>query len=274
MENEHIQVITSEPDSFKVYFQKIWQFRALIWVFAKRDLKVKYAQTWLGLGWTIFQPLTAFAIYTFFFGYILQWKTDGIDYPVYVLSGLVSWNFFSLVVLSGINGIGESSQLVKKIYFPKSIIPISKVLFALFELGIYFVLLFLLLLLYEQSISWKFIFTPFVVLFNVFLSLSVVFWVSAITNKKRDLFHLVPFLLNFGIWFSPVFFDDNILPKKIGFLLDLNPITNIVEFMRWCLFDFGEFKMIWFLNFMFVLLFFLLGMYVFSRKEKMLLDYL
>lgn len=274
MENQQFQIISSEPDSFKVYFQKIWKYRNLIWVFAKRDLKVKYAQTWLGFGWTIFQPLTAFAIYTFFFGYILKWKTDGIDYPVYVLSGLVSWNFFSLVVLSGINGIGESSQLVKKIYFPKSIIPISKVLLALFELGIYFVLLFLLLLFYEQSISWKFIFTPFVVLFNVLLSLSVVFWVSAITNKKRDLFHLVPFLLNFGIWFSPVFFDDNILPKKIGFLLDLNPITNIVEFMRWCLFDFGEFKMIWFLNFMFVLLFFLLGMYVFSRKEKMLLDYL
>jgi len=265
-------VITSEPDSLKVYLQKIWQYRALIWVFARRDLKVKYAQTWLGLGWTIFQPLTAFAIYTFFFGYILNWKTDGIDYPVYVLSGLLGWNFFSFIVSSGTYGIQESAHLIKKIYFPKTIIPLSKILFASIELGINLLLLIGLILIYQQSISWKIVFLPLVIVYNAICALTLVFLFSAVAYKKRDILHLVPFVLQFGIWFSPVFFSRTILPKQISFLMDLNPLANLIEMWRLCLFGFGEVKWLWFISLGLVLILFYLSLYLFSRVEYTLTD--
>lgn len=122
----HKVVITSQPDSIIGYIQKIWRYRVLIYVFAKRDLKVKYAQTFLGLGWTILQPLTALLIFTFFFGYVLNWKSENLPYPLYVLTGLLGWNFFSYIVYQGSSSIQDSGNIIKKIYFPKIILPYLK----------------------------------------------------------------------------------------------------------------------------------------------------
>lgn len=272
-ENEEIHTMTAEPDGFTEYFQKIWKYRSLIWVFAKRDLKVKYAQTAIGLGWTLLQPLTALIIFTFFFGFLLNWQTEGMAYPVYVLSGLLGWNFFSYTVSAGTVGIQESAHLIKKIYFPKSIIPLSKMLLGLVELGVSLLLLILLLFYFGQSISWKVIFLPIVLLYNVMCALCLVFWISALAYKKRDLFHLIPFLLYFGIWFSPVFFSSDILPPQYVFALDINPMANVVQAWRWSLFDFGEFKWIWGVNFLIVLILLLTGMYVYNKRERSVADY-
>lgn len=265
--------MTSDSDDFKAYFQNIWKYRSLIWVFAKRDLKVKYSQTAIGLGWTLLQPLTALFIFTFFFGFLLNWKIEGIVYPIYVLSGLLGWNFFSYIVNSGTFGLQESSQLIKKIYFPKSIIPLSKMILGLVELSFSLVLLIPLLYYFEQEISWKVIFLPVVLLYNIICALGLVFWISAFAYKKRDLLHLIPFLLYFGIWFSPVFFSSDILPSKYTFILDLNPMANVVQMWRWSLFDFGKFNLIWLVNFLIVLVFFLLGMYLYNKRERSIADY-
>lgn len=273
IEEEEIHIMTSEPDSFREYFRKIWRYRALIWVFAMRDLKVKYSQTLIGVGWTIVQPLTALIIFTFFFGFLMNWQTEGIAYPVYVLSGLLGWNFFSYTVNSGTMGLHESAQLVKKIYFPKSIIPLSKMILGLVDLAFSLLLLIPLLIYFGQSISWKVIFLPIILFYNVICALGVVFWISVFAYKKRDLLHLVPFLLTFGIWFSPVFFSSNILPTKYAFLLDLNPMANVVQMWRWSLFGFGHFNWIWGVNFLVVFILFLLGIYAYNRKESSLVDY-
>lgn len=269
---EEIHYISSKPDSLKQYFQKIWKYRNLIFVFAKRDLKVKYSQTVIGLGWTLLQPLTALIIFTFFFGFLLHWESEGIDYPVYVLSGLLGWNYFSYMVSSGVFGLQESAHLIKKIYFPKSIIPFSKVLIALTELAISLLLLLPLMIYYGQMISWKVIFIPFVLIYNTFCGLLLVFWVSIFAYKKRDLLHLVPFILYFGIWLSPVFFSSDILPPQYRFVLDLNPMANVVQMWRWSLFDFGEFKWIWITNFGLISLFLFWGVYLYNRRESSFTD--
>ncbi len=268
MQNEEVHIMTSAPDKFGTYFRNIWKHRSLIFVFAKRDLKVKYSQTAIGLGWTLLQPLTALFIFTFFFGFLLSWETEGIAYPVYVLSGLLGWNFFSYIVNSGTFGLQESSQLIKKIYFPKSVIPLSKLLIALVELGISLLLLIPLLLYFGQTVSWKVIFLPLVLSYNTVCALCIVFWISVFSYKKRDLLHLIPFLLYFGIWFSPVFFSSDILPPQYAFVLDLNPMANVIQAWRWSLFDFGEFKWIWVANFFIVVAALLSGMYVYNRKES------
>lgn len=269
---EEIHIMTSKPDSLKIYFQKVWNYRALIWVFAKRDLKVKYSQTVLGLGWTLIQPLTGMLVFTFFFGVLLNWKTEGVAYPVYVLTGLLGWNFFSFTVNYGTIGLHESAQLIKKIYFPKSIIPLSKMILGLVDLGISLLLLIPLLFYFGQSISWKVIFFPIVLFYNIICAMTLVFWFSAFAYKKKDLLHLIPFLLMFGIWFSPVFFTNDILPSKYAFLLDLNPMSNVVQMWRWSLFDFGEFNWLWALNFLIVLILLVLGMYFYNGRESRFSD--
>lgn len=271
--SEEIQIMTPESDSFAEFFSKIWKFRSLILVFAKRDLKVKYSQTAIGLGWTLLQPLTALIIFVFFFGVLLNWKTEGIEYPIYVLSGLLGWNFFSYTVSAGTAGIQESAHLIKKIYFPKSVIPLSKMMLGLVELAFSLLILIPLLLYFGQSLSWKIIFLPFVLIYNVFCALTLVFWISALAYKKRDLFHLIPFLLYFGIWFSPVFFSSDILPNQYSFVLDLNPMSNVVQAWRWSLFNFGEFKWIWLVNFLIIFILLLSGMYFYNRKERSVADY-
>lgn len=270
--DEPIHYITAKPDSFKTYFQNIWKYRNLILIFAQRDLKVKYAQTVIGLGWTLLQPLTALFIFTFFFGFLLHWKTEGIAYPVYVLSGLLSWNFFSYTVSAGAFGLQESANLIKKIYFPKSIIPFSKVILAFIELAVSLVLLIPLMIYYGEMISWKVVFLPFALLYTVACALLLVFWISVLAYKKRDILHLVPFILYFGIWLSPVFFSNDILPEQYRFVLDLNPMANVVQLWRWSLFSFGEFKWIWLTNFGVVSLLLLWGMYLYNRKESAFTD--
>lgn len=268
-----IQEITPEPDSFTTYIKKIWRYRALIWVFAKRDIKVKYAQTWLGIGWSLLQPLTAMVVFSFFFSYVLKWKTGDIPFPLYVLSGLLGWNFFSYIVHAGSSSIQESSSLIKRIYFPKSILPLSKVIVALTELVISLFILIPLLVYFNIGISWKVIFVPLVLLFNAICGLSLVFWVAAFAYRKRDLFHLLPFVVYFGIWVTPIFFEVSILPKQVQGLVKLNPMTTVVELWRWVFFQHTTLDLNSLISFVLVLGWCLLGMHFYNRREDQFGDY-
>lgn len=271
--SEPIQIISSKDDSFLVYLKKIWTYKALIWTFARRDIKVKYAQTFIGLGWSIVQPLTAMVIFSYFFGYLLGWKTGDLPFPLYVLSGLLGWNFFSYIVNAGASSVQESSHLIKKIYFPKSILPLSKVLVALVELCISLVILIPLLFYFNQPITWKLMFVPFVLLFNALCALTLVFWVAAFAYRKRDLFHLLPFTVYFGIWFTPVFFTPNFLPQKIQLLITFNPMASVVELWRWILFDLAPTNYAWLVTLPMVILLCLSGMYFYNKNENKFSDY-
>ena len=232
--------ISAHPDSLPTYLGKLWKYRQLIWVFAIRDLKVKYSQTIIGLAWSVIQPLTALVIFTFFFGYVLDWKADSLPYSVYILSGLLGWNFFSYIVSSGSASIQESSHLIKKVYFPKSVLPLSKVLVAFVELMLSLVLLIPLLLYYKISVSVNVVFIPLVLTYNAICGLAVVFWVAAFAYQKRDLFHLLPFVLYFGIWLTPVFFTADFLPESVCWMLDLNPMAQVIDLWRWSVFSYQD----------------------------------
>lgn len=273
MSEEEVHIMTAEPDRFREYFQKIWKYRSLIWVFAKRDLKVKYAQTWIGIGWTIIQPLTALSIFTFFFGFVLNMKSGELPFSLYVLSGLLGWNFFSYIVSAGSFSVQESSHLIKKIYFPKSILPFSKVVVAGVELSLTLTLLIPLMFYYGEMVTWRIIFLPFLLIFNALCGLTLVFWVASFAYKKRDLFHLLPFIVYFGIWLTPVFFSVTYLPQRIQFLMDYNPMANVVSMWRWMLFGMGNFSWIWLLNFGIVSFLCISGMFFYNRKENEFTDF-
>jgi len=268
-----ILVISPKPDTFLEYFKKIWDYKNLIWVFAQRDIKVKYAQTMLGITWTILQPLTALVIYTVFFGVILNWTAGDIPFPIYVLSGLIGWNFFSYIVYTGSSSVQDASFTIKKIYFPKSILPLSKVVVAFIELVFSLFLLIPLMLYYGIPLSWHIVFFPIVLIYNTCCGLFLVFWVASFAYKKKDLFHLLPYIVSFGMWLTPVFFTGNFLPEKLRVITIINPMANVVDLWRWLLFNNIEFNLIWLFNFAIVLILSVIGMYNYNKKEGDFADF-
>lgn len=265
--------IGPEPDSMSDFFRKVWDYRMLIWIFAVRDIKVKYAQTSLGLAWSLLQPLTSLLIFTFFFKHLLEWSSGELPFVLYVLSGLLGWNFFSYLVSSGTISVQESSHLIKKIYFPKSVLPLSKIIVAGLELAVSLFLLLALMVYYEQGISINIVFLPFVLLYNCMCALTIVFWMAAFGYRRRDVFHIYPYIVYFGIWLTPVFFTKDILPEGISHWLLFNPMANVVELWRWSIFGHGVFSWMYVANFVLIVLMCVTGMAVFNRNEHRFSDF-
>jgi lipopolysaccharide transport system permease protein len=263
-----------ESDSFLVFLQKIIQNSHLIWVFAKRDISVKYAQTSLGYFWALLQPLVALVIYTVFFGFVLNWESDNIPFPIYVLTGLLGWNFFSYIVNVGTLSFFDGGNLIKKIYFPKIILPFSKVIIGLVDLLIGLLLLIPLFIYYDLSISWKVIVIPVVMLLTAMCGLTLVFWLTIFSYKKRDVLHVIPFIINYGIWLTPVFFSATILPVKLRFILDFNPMNSIINCWRWTLFDSVHFQLNWLYSLAGMIVFFIFGLYFFNKAANKIADYI
>ena len=268
-------LISSEKDSLKVYLQKIWLHKSLILTLAKRDLKVKYAQTSLGLLWTAIQPLTGLLIFTLFFNKVMQ--IDDIPesgYAVFAFTGMTSWYFFSYLVYQSSTSLLQNQELMKKIYFPKLILPISKVLVGLVDFGISMILLVLIMMFNGILPSWHLVFLPFFILLNILVGLSVSIWLSALTVKKRDLQHIVPYLMNFGIWLTPVFFPATLIPEKYRSLLYLNPMAGIVEGFRWCIWEYGEFDIYYIIGIFLSILLSISGIWYFRKVEDQIVDYI
>ena len=267
-------ILTAESDSFGTSLKKIWSYRALISAFAIRDLKVKYAQTRLGLAWSFLQPLVGVFIYTFFFEFMLNISINELPFSVYVLSGLMGWNFFTNAFTQGSSSLQESSGLIRKVYFPKSVLPLSKVLVATLELVFSAVILVPLMMYYQVPLSANILMFPFIWLYNAICALALVYWLNVLSTKTRDLNHLMPVIVYFGIWFTPVFFSVDNLPENFRWLLDYNPMANVVHLWRWMLFSYGELRLVYLLNASVMVVVCGLGMYFYSRLESRFSDYI
>jgi lipopolysaccharide transport system permease protein len=263
-------ILHAKPDSFSAYLQKIWLNRSLIKTIALRDLKIKYAQTFLGLAWTLVQPITAVIIFTLFFSILLKFKTP-YPYILFVLTGLLLWNLFNYVFAQGSTSLTQNQELIKKMAFPKIVLPISKVIIALLEFSITFFIVLFFLFYYE--ISWKFtmLLSIFSIIPVILFALGLAFILSALSIYKRDLFHIVPFLINFGIWFTPVFYPVSIIPEKFINFTYINPIASAIQFMRWSLL--GEaFNPFIFIGFSISFLTFIIGFFLFKNQEDKIID--
>ncbi len=269
------KIITSEPDTLVEYLNKIWQYRALILVFAKRDLKIKYAQTILGLAWTIVQPLTAVIIFTLFFSVILNFEA-AYPYVLFVLSGILIWGLFNYIFSQGSTSLTQNQDLIRKMYFPKIILPLSKVVLALVEFVITLLLLLSVMLIMQQEIKWTVVLLPFILLPVILFSIGLTLILSALTIKNRDLFHVIPFLVNFGIWFTPVFYPVSIIPQQFSQyknLIFINPVAASIQLFRWSFFGepLNEFI---FLGVFICFGIFITGFLFFKRTEDKIIDLL
>jgi lipopolysaccharide transport system permease protein len=264
---------TNRPDTLPEYLGKMWSYRAMISLFARRDLKVKYAQTVLGLAWTVVQPLTGLVIFYLFFHLLVAMpQVPECGYAVFAFSGMTAWYFFSYIVYQGSNSLVNGQELSQKIYFPQLILPLSKVLVGGVDLAVSVALLLLLMLAMQVQISWKILLLPGFMLLNAMVGLSVAIWLSALTVRHRDLQHIVPYIVNFGIWLTPVFFPATIVPIRYHWLLYLNPMAGIVEGYRWSLWGYSEFAPQYVIGLLLAFISLIMGVHFFKRSEHNMMD--
>ena len=263
-------VITAENDTLSEYLSKVWKHRAFVVVLAKRDLKVKYAQTMLGVAWTVVQPLVAMTVFTLFFSLLLDVKTD-YPYVLFVLSGVVCWNLFNYIFSHASSSLLNNQDLIKKVSFPKIVLPVSKMLVASVELGISLVPLFILLLWFKIPLGLNILWFPLILLAIMVFSLGVSLILAASTIRYRDLHHLIPFLVNFGIWFTPVFYPVSLIPDQYKDYLYINPMASFIGLFRWSLFADSVAPMA-FLGLLTAIIFLIFGVIYFKRVEDQITD--
>ena len=229
------KIIKSGPSTLSAHLSAIYAYRHLVKVFAVREIKNKYAQTFMGLLWAIFQPFITLIVFAFFFGVLLKVNTSPIPYPVFVFSGLIFWYNFSSIANSSGMALIQSQEFINKIYFPKLILLFSKALSAFTEFVLSFILLFILILIYKVPLSFRILYFPVFIIYNAVIALSIGVWLSSLTIRYRDLQHIIPYLIGFGVFVTPVFFPATLIPANYHFLIYLNPIAGVVEGARWSL---------------------------------------
>lgn len=266
------RIITASDTGLWEYVKKVWRYKKLIITFAKRDLKIQYAQTFLGILWSAIQPLTGLLIFTFFFGKIISLDTKDIPYPLFAFSGIMAWYFFTYMVGQGGQSLVHSQDLIKKIFFPKLILPLSKVLVGLVEFAISIALLVILMLILGGLPGPEVIFFPVFILLNVIVGLAVAIWLSALTLRYRDLQHLIPYLVNFGIWVTPVFYPTTLLPKDYQYLLYFNPMAGVIAGFRWTLLNGEKPDIAYLYSFVPVIFLFIAGLLYFQKVESKTAD--
>jgi lipopolysaccharide transport system permease protein len=268
----NIQRISSEPDSLKDYLRKIWQSKSLVLILAKRDLKIKYAQSTLGIAWTLLQPLIAVVIYTLFFSGLMNFKTSS-PYILFVLSGILFWNFFNYIFSQGSSSLTQNQELIKKLAFPKILLPFTKVVLGLVEFAITLVIFILLTFYFKVEPRITMLLAPLALIPIILFALGLALILSAVTIKKRDLFHLVPFLVNFGIWLTPVFYPISMIPEKYVNLIYINPAASVIQFFRWCIFG-DSLNPYILIGLLLSFLTFIVGFIFFKKNEDKIIDVL
>ena len=232
---EHILVL--EPGrAERHYWRDIWHYRELFAILAWRDVSVRYKQTVIGIAWAVVRPFLTMVVFTIVFGRLAKLPTAGTaPYPIMVFAGMLPWFLFSSVLSEASNSLVANTNLVGKVYFPRIIIPSATAVVALVDLAINFVMLVGLMIWFAYLPSWRAVFLPLFVVLALCASLGPSLVMTALNVKYRDFRYIIPFIVQFGVYISPVGFSSAIVPEKWRFWFALNPIVGPIDGFRWCL---------------------------------------
>lgn len=214
---------------------ELWEYRELLYFLVWRDIKVRYKQTMLGVIWAIIQPLMTMVVFSIFFGKLGKMSSDGLPYPIFSFAALVPWTLFSNGLSQAANSLVGSSALLKKVYFPRLIIPISTILAGIVDFTIAFVILLLLMLFYGIVPTINILWLPIFVVLTLTASLSVSLWLSALNVKYRDVKYVIPFLTQIWLFATPIAYSSSIVPESWRAIYGINPMVGVVEGFRWAL---------------------------------------
>jgi lipopolysaccharide transport system permease protein len=257
------------------YWSDLWHYRELFAILAWRDVAVRYKQTVIGVAWAIVRPFLTMVIFTVVFSRLAKLPSDGsAPYPILVFAGMLPWFLFSSILGDASNSLVSNANLVGKVYFPRIIIPASSAVVALVDFGINLGLMFGLMLWFGFWPNWQIVFLPGFVVLAVLASLGPALFITALNVKYRDFRYIIPFIMQFGLYASPVGFSSAVVPEQWRLWYSLNPVVGIIDGFRWCLLG-GESELYvpGFLMSLGAVAFFLwLGVGYFRRTERTFAD--
>lgn len=253
--------------------KEFWAYRELLYFLIWRDVKVRYKQAALGIGWAVIQPITTMIVFSIFFGKLGRMSSDGIPYPIFSFAALVPWTLFSNGLSTAANSLVGNSNLIKKVYFPRLIIPTATVLAGVVDFVIAFVLLLALMAFYGIYPTAKILWLPFFLLLTLISSMSVSLWLSALNVKYRDVKYVISFLTQIWLFATPVAYPSSLLSEPYRTIYAINPMVGVVEGFRWALLDTpNNLGAMTFVSTAVAVLLLISGAYYFRQMEKSFAD--
>lgn len=253
------------------YWRDLWRYRELFYVLAWRDISVRYKQTIIGVLWTLLRPLITMLVFTLVFSRIANLPSEGgVPYPLMVFAGLLPWQFFSTSLADSSTSLIDNSNLISKVYFPRMIVPTASIVVTFVDFLMGFVILLGLMIWYQFAPSWQIFTLPFFVALAFFASLGPGLWIASLNVKYRDFRYAVPFVIQIGLYISPVGFSSSLVPIQWKFAYYLNPMVGIIDGFRWSILG-GKTPLYWeglLLSFAVVLFLLWVGVNRFRRMEK------
>jgi lipopolysaccharide transport system permease protein len=215
--------------------RELWQHREILYILIWRDIKVRYKQTVLGATWAIIQPLLTMLIFTIFFGRLAKVPSDGLPYALFSYCALVPWTFFATGLNQASNSLVNSSNLITKVYFPRLLVPSASVFAGLLDLALAGGTLLVLMAYYHHGVNAHVAWLPVFLLLALVTSLGVSFWFSALNVLYRDIRHVLPFVVQLGMFATPIAYPSSLVPARFRAIYALNPMVGVVEGFRWAL---------------------------------------
>jgi len=256
------------------YWRDLWRYRELFYFLAWRDILVRYKQTAIGVAWALLRPFLTMVVFTVIFGRIAKLPSNGVPYPILVFAAMLPWQFFSTSLSEASNSLVGNANLISKVYFPRLIIPAGAVITSLVDFFISFILLAVLMAWYGFIPDWRILALPLFTVIAFLAALGPGLYLTALNVKYRDFRYVIPFIVQFGLFISPVGFSSDVIPEKWRLLYSINPMVGVIDGFRWSICGRGAALYLpGFMLSMAVTAFFLwLGIWYFRRTEKTFAD--
>ncbi|MBE9081774.1 MULTISPECIES: ABC transporter permease [unclassified Tolypothrix] len=256
------------------YWKDLWRYRELFYFLAWRDILVRYKQTAIGIAWALIRPFLTMVVFTVVFGQLAKLPSQGAPYPILVFSAMLPWQFFSNALSECSNSVVSNGNLISKVYFPRLIVPVSAIAVSFVDFLISGMILLGLMAWYNFVPTWRILTLPLFICIAFAASMGVGLWLASLNVKYRDFRYIVPFIMQFGLYISPVGFSSSIVPEQWRFVYSLNPMVGVIDGFRWAILG-GEAKLYlpgFILSLGLVILLFISGIWYFRKTEKNFAD--
>ena len=269
-------IITPPKGLVRIDFNEIWQYRDLLTILIWRNIKIRYKQTVVGIGWAIFQPLLTMAIFTIFFGRLVKVPTDNIPYAVFVYAGLLYWNYFSSALTSASSSLIDDESLIKKVYFPRIIVPVSTSATPIMDFFFSFLIIFFLMLVYRFVPNfWGILMIPVLVLITFLSASGLGLFLASLNVKYRDVRYILGFFIQIMLYVTPVIYPASIVPERFRWIFYLNPMAGVITLARDTLLHHKPFDWLLLLSSLGIsILLVLAGVAYFRKTERFMADVL
>lgn len=267
------RIIIEPGRAEKNYWRDLWVFRELFYILSWRDIKVRYKQTVIGAAWSIIRPLLTTIIFTIVFSRVAKLSAPGgAPYAIMVFAGMLPWQFFANALSEASNSLIGNANLISKVYFPRLIIPASSIITSLVDFAISFLLLLGMLIFYQYVPDVKIFLLPLFILLALTAAFGVGLYITALNVKYRDFRYIIPFIVQIGLYITPVGFSSSVVPAQWRLLYSLNPMVGVVDGFRWCIINEPLYLPGLGLSLLVTLLFLWAGISYFRKTEKSFAD--